>query len=154
MHRQASALLVYDASGSLDKLTEALSQRLIQTSRVRTCEEASRRLQTADPPDVVFSETQLPDGLWSDVLRVAVDASAQTSVVVVARVPNMKLYIDVIEHGAFDFITPPFTGEGFDHVLRCAVGNALCGSQPGLLRPDWAVSTEFSRQLSLQDHAL
>ena len=74
MQKQPSALLVYGRPGPLDTLSEAVNERLFQTTRVRTCAEARRKFQTANSPHVVFSDTRLPDGLWSDVLRVVADA--------------------------------------------------------------------------------
>jgi FixJ family two-component response regulator len=52
---------------------------------------------------------------------------------VVARLVDMKLYLDVLESGAYDFVVPPLTSAGLAHVVR---GAMLKGSrrQPQLSR--------------------
>ncbi len=125
MNEEISALLVYDQEEPLEALKSGLEQRAVRVSRIRTCAEASPALKATDPPHLIFTDTTLPDGTWADVLALAPDAPEPVNVIVVARLGAVKFYVDVIEHGAFDFIAPPFTGHDFDHVLRCAVDNVL-----------------------------
>ena len=77
------------------------------------------------PPELVFTDTQLPDGTWSDVVRLAEGARAPVNVIVVSRLVDIPLYVRAIEQGAFDFITPPFESADLAYVIRCAAGNVL-----------------------------
>jgi FixJ family two-component response regulator len=73
----------------------------------------------------VFTETQLPDGNWDDVLSFAAGANAPVNVIVVSAHVDVALYIQTMEHGAFDFIvTPPSTLELL-HVVRVAAANVF-----------------------------
>jgi FixJ family two-component response regulator len=42
---------------------------------------------------------------------------------------DTKLYVSVIEGGAFDFMAPPFEARDLAHVVRCAADNALMRRQ-------------------------
>jgi hypothetical protein len=61
MQKQPSALLVYGRPGPLDTLSEAVNERLFQTTRVRTCAEARRKFQTANSPHVAAIPDCLTD---------------------------------------------------------------------------------------------
>jgi FixJ family two-component response regulator len=73
----------------------------------------------------VFTDVQLADGNWADVLTLASNATAPVNVIVVAHFIDMKFYIQAIERGAFDFIVPPFARLELQHVVRIAAENAL-----------------------------
>ena len=47
--------------------------------------QAKRVLGGLDPVPLVFTEPQLPDGTWADILAVAEKASQHVNVIVVAR---------------------------------------------------------------------
>ena len=125
MKKPISALLVYDQSNSLDGLKLALEGQFIRTSQARTCREAWHALSAANPPHLVFTGTTLPDGTWAEVLFLAARAPAFVNVIVVAGLPDVKFYVQVIERGAFDFIAPPFVAGELAHVVRCAADNVL-----------------------------
>lgn len=115
------ALLVYNQDEPLSELRRALETQPMETHRARTCRQATDYLhESSDRPHVIFTDTTLPDGTWEDVLRVAREAPSAADVVVISRWPDVKVYIDALERGAFDFMTPPFREVELDHVLRCA----------------------------------
>jgi len=125
MKEPISALLVYDQSNSLDALKLALERQFIRTLQARTCREVWHALSGANPPHLVFTGTALPDGTWAEVLFLAARAPACVNVIVVAGLPDIKFYVQVIECGAFDFITPPFAASELAHVVRHAAANVL-----------------------------
>ncbi len=133
MKEEISALLVHDEPEPLGTLDLALERQSVKTRRARTCQEAVRLLDGVDPPHLVFTETTLPDGTWDDVLSLAAKASQAVNVIVVARVADMRVYIDTIQRGAYDFITPPFVASDLTHVVRCAVENVR-GRRRGQVR--------------------
>jgi DNA-binding NtrC family response regulator len=119
----AAALLLHNSSSPLMALTQGLRGLSVRTRQARTCVEASQILNAPEPPEVVFTETELPDGNWQDVVRLAQAAPKPTNVIVVSRLVDIRLYVEAVEKGAFDFIAPPFEPLELAHVLRCAVGN-------------------------------
>ncbi len=121
MREKISALLVHDQDDPFRALKLALESQGIQTRRVRSCNDAFSLLVQPDPPALVFTDTELPDGTWAEMLSLAVKACDPVCVIVVSRFVDIKLYIEVIERGAFDFIVPPFGASDLSHIVRCAV---------------------------------
>ena len=121
MKEDISALLVHDQAEPLSTLGLALERQSVKTCHARTCQEALHLLDGVDPPHLVFTDTTLPDGNWDDVLSLAAKAAEAVNVIVVARIADMRVYIDTIERGACDFITPPFVASDLAHVVRCAM---------------------------------
>ena len=64
----------------------------------------------------------LPDGNWADVVKLSLEALKPVKVIVVSSLVDMKLYMETMVGGAFDFIVPPMTSNELAHVLACAVG--------------------------------
>jgi len=119
----SAVLLLHHQSGPLRALRQALHTLAVRTREAQTCEEASRLLAESDPPELLFTDTQLPDGNWADVVCLAEKGSAPVNVIVVSRLVDVRLYIEALQAGAFDFIAPPFEPSELAHVVRCAAGN-------------------------------
>ena len=115
---------MHDHAEPLDMLDLALQAQSITTCRAN-CQEASLELTRAKPVHLVFTDTTLPDGTWGDVLGLAAKAPAPVNVIVVARLVDVRLYLEVIQSGAFDFITPPFPPGDVARVIRCAADDVL-----------------------------
>lgn len=125
MSKEISALLLYDQADPLRLLKAALQVPGVKLRQARTCAEARRIISGPKPPDLVFTDTQLADGDWSEVVRLAQGARAPVNVIVVSRLVDIPLYVQTIEQGAFDFITPPFEPSDLAHVVRCAASNVM-----------------------------
>ena len=125
MKTEISALLLRSRSDPLQTLELALQGLSVKTSQASSCGEAQRRLEGSDPPELIFTDTQLLDGTWVDVLRLAERAATPVNVIVVSRLVDVRFYIEVVETGAFDYIAPPFEPSGLAHVVCCAAGNVL-----------------------------
>ena len=121
--KTSAVLLLLNPSGPLQTLNQELQSQSVRTRQARSCEEAARLLAALDPPEVIFTDTQLPDGNWADVVQLAENASQPVNVIVVSRLVDIRLYVEALQNGAFDFIVPPFEPSELSHVLRCAVGN-------------------------------
>ena len=76
-----------------------------------------------NPVPLVFTDKQLPDGTWADVLAVAEQATQPVNVIVVARIVDTRFYVEAIETGAFDFLAPPFNATDLAYVVRTALDN-------------------------------
>src|SRR5271157_2613401 len=125
MREEISAVLLHQAAESQRLLKQALEGRSIKVNWLQNYREASPLLREADPPHLVFTEALLPDGNWSDVVKLALEALKPVKVIVVSRLVDLRLYLDTMVGGAFDFIVPPMTGDELAHVLACAVDSVL-----------------------------
>jgi CheY-like chemotaxis protein len=115
-----SALLVMGEDDASLRINDILHGLGIQTQCVRTCREAAAALQHAGLPQLVFSGVALPDGTWAEVLRLAASGK-DVPVILVSRLPDVQLYLDALESGVTDFISPPFVSAEIAHVVKCAV---------------------------------
>jgi len=135
MKNHVTALLLYNQAGPFRDLSLALRRRSVLVSEARSCGEAERVILGPEPPELVFTEPQLPDGSWSDVVRNARAANSPVNVIVVSPDVNIAFYLEVIQNGAFDFIAPPFEAPGLTHVVNCARDNVLARRQAQLSSP-------------------
>jgi DNA-binding NtrC family response regulator len=124
MAKDILALVVSAETDSSQGLQRELQRQAIKTRQVRTCTEAKQFFEREEKPDIIFSDASVPDGTWADVLRMARKEQAAAEVVVVSRLPNTKLYMDVMDGGGFDFIAPPFSQAEIAHVLQTATVDA------------------------------
>jgi DNA-binding NtrC family response regulator len=109
-----------DALRALKCLLEGQGVHVTQAgSRAR----AKRMLGGLKPAPLVFTDAQLPDGTWTDILALAEKAAMPANVIVVARIVDTRFYVETIEAGAFDFIAPPFNATDLAHVVRSAADN-------------------------------
>ena len=129
MKEPIKALLVQARPDPLDTLRLALEEYALEIRTARNCGEAALALWSDRPPHLVFTEAQLTDGNWADVLTLAARASEPVNVIVVAPHVDLLLYIQAVERGAFDFIVPPFSDPELLHVVRIAADNALARRQ-------------------------
>jgi len=123
MKPQINALLVHhrnDRFHTLQGVLEALSIRVI---RARSAQEAEQQLCETPCPHLVLSDTVLPDGNWMDVLDVAAKAVEPVNVIIVSSMADTRLYLDTMDHGAYDFMTDSFTIPQIVHILKCAIDN-------------------------------
>ena len=125
MKEPIRALLLHKLGDSLAPLKLALEGQAMEVCWMRNCQEASTLLLGANPPHLVFTEIDLSDGTWADVVKLAVKAPKAVNVIVVARLADVRFYLETIVSGAFDFIVPPLTGSELGHVVRCAAENAF-----------------------------
>jgi DNA-binding response OmpR family regulator len=117
---KAPALLVHGDLEPLGALKRLLDAQSISNRRVHGCQEAAMELERLELPHLVFTDTHLPDGNWRDVLKLASKSAARAAVIVVSRFFEMRLYLDVIESGAADFVVPPFVPSELAYVVNCA----------------------------------
>ena len=125
MKEAISALLLHRPTESQRVLKQALEGRSIRINWLRNCAEAFPVLRETDPPHLIFTELLLPDGTWADVVKLALEALKPVNVIVVSRLVDMRLYVETMGGGAFDFIVPPITRDDLAHVLACAVESVL-----------------------------
>jgi ActR/RegA family two-component response regulator len=120
-----STLLLHELGNSLDGLKRGLEGQSVKVCCATTCQEALPLLTGPNPPHLVFTQPELRDGTWADVVSLATKACKPVDVIVVGRLSNVGLYLQTITGGAFDFIVPPLSGYELTHVVRCAIENVL-----------------------------
>ena len=123
MTDKTPALLVYHNSETLATLKGVLERQGVRVLQAESRAQAMRLLGGLDPMPLVFTDTQLPDGTWADILALADKAAQPVNVIVVARVVDTRFYVEAIETGAFDFLAPPFVASDLAYVLRSALDN-------------------------------
>src|SRR5581483_4458130 len=118
------ALLVHDHREVFESLKSVLHELSIETYSVSSCDEASELIAKCKP-HLVFTDKSLPDGSWVSILNAADSLEVPLSVVVVAAYPDTKLYVSVMQRGAFDFIAAPFERKLLEYVVKAAVNNTF-----------------------------
>jgi len=125
MQETIKALLVLARPDSSEALRLGLEEQLIETDMAKNCMEAALTLCSPCPPDLVFTDVELSDGDWTDVLSLAANASARANVIVVSPRVDVALYIRAMESGAFDFIVSPPAAPELQHIVRVAAANVF-----------------------------
>jgi DNA-binding NtrC family response regulator len=150
MQNSVRALLVQGNERPAAELELLLESQNIAVSRVRNYAEAEAILARLGPPMVIFTDTVLSDGTWVEVERLAEVQDPTVPVIVVSRIVDLRLYLDVLESGASDFIVPPFRGADVAHVIRGALlGRTTVPS--GLSRATRGTRSEATQ--NAQNHA-
>ena len=117
------ALLIHDHPEPFEALKRTLRDLSIETYSVASCKDAED-LITQCKPQIIFTDGSLLDGSWLSVLNMAEAADVPLSVIVVGAFPDTRLYLSVMERGAYDFVAPPFEHEPLNFVVRSAALNA------------------------------
>ena len=125
MWERITALVVHQDSETLVSLKSALERQGMCIIQAESRAQANRMLGGKNPAPLVFTETQLPDGTWADILADAGRAAQPVNVIVVARVVDTRFYLEAIESGAFDFLAPPFVATDLAYVVRSAFDNVV-----------------------------
>jgi|SRR5271169_3930130 len=121
MTEEIQALLVLSSEVPVVALIEALENQYLRIDRAQTCKEAGWRLASSDPPHLVFTDPELVDGSWTDVMDLAARAVLPVGVIVVSPRADVRLYVDIIERRAFDLITHSFSVQELSPIVRSAV---------------------------------
>jgi DNA-binding NtrC family response regulator len=117
------ALLIHSQSDPFESLKRTLGELSIETYSVSSCREAEDWISQCTP-QLVFTQSSLPDGTWVSIFSMAERAKLPVSVIVVGSAPDTRLYLSVMERGAFDFVVPPFEREPMKFVVQSAAMNA------------------------------
>lgn len=111
MQSARPVLVVSSDEQILDSLQESLNMIGIQHGVARTCWQAREALNSPQPPLVVFTDAFISDGSCKTVLNIAARSEAPAKVIVIAQKMDYELFLDALDAGAADFVTPPFLAE-------------------------------------------
>jgi DNA-binding NtrC family response regulator len=121
MAKQPWALLVYEQESPIHSLEPNLISQGMRIQHSRSCSEVQATLCEPNLPRLILTDVSLADGSWQDVLKAANAAPGNVPVIVVSRVVEMTLYLDVVETGAHDFVVPPVSFSDLAYIIRTAV---------------------------------
>ena len=122
---EITTLLLHEPGDAQEALKLALGRQSVGVCCFRTCQEALPTLTGSDPPHLIFTQPNLPDGTWAHIVELAKKAVHPVNVIVVGRLSDVGIYTDTVAGGAFDFIVAPLTSFELSHVVRCAIENVL-----------------------------
>lgn len=111
-------------------LLEALEACGFDVLPVCDCSEARRILETEPKVQVVVTDTVLPDGDWRRVLEIVAHSYPNIEVVVSSLLGDHKLWIDVLEQGAYDVLVEPYECEEVRRIVEAAAGKGYMRSLP------------------------
>ena len=145
MNDNIQALVIQSGRVPLEALRLALQVQSIDVLNARNCAEAALLLWSERPLHIVFTDVQLTDGNWADVLTLAAKARKPVNVIVIAPYADIGLYLEALERGAFDFVVPPLSGAEFGHVIRTAAENVLARQRQAAAPPSSLVTVPESK---------
>jgi DNA-binding NtrC family response regulator len=94
------------------------------------CNEGRRMLEIQPQVQVVLTDAALPDGDWRGVLQIVAQAGTNVQVVVCSRLGDHKLWIDVLEQGAYDVLVEPYQHEEIRRIVEGAAARSYMRSLP------------------------
>ena len=119
------ALVVQNGKSYFETLRRALQRENINVVRAADAQEAKAFIRSAEPPEIVFTDTEFPDGTWEEILRTSQEARRPLQVIVVSPYVDMNLYMEAMQQGAFDFIVPPVSDSDLAYIVEGAAWKAL-----------------------------
>jgi DNA-binding NtrC family response regulator len=124
MKSKVRCLILSDRNDPFTTLESVLAALPVKSSRAKNCSELEKYLAGPSPVHLIWTDAVLPDGDWSDVVRLAQGATEKVNVIVQTQQADISLYLEAMNLGAFDFVTESFTVPELVHVLRTAIDNA------------------------------
>jgi DNA-binding NtrC family response regulator len=120
LKRKVFALVVHDRPEPCQALKPVLRLLGVDTFSVSGCTDALLLLEQTHP-HLIFTDTQLPDGTWIDLVNLADDAAVPTCVILVGSSKDPEMFQAALNYGAFGFISPPFDDGTVSQILSQAM---------------------------------
>ncbi len=110
MNTSDRVLVVDDEPGLREVLKITLQRQGYDVTCCSDKTSAIAQLRAAtDPYPLVITDLVMPDGSGMDVLAEARNHSDQTQVIIVTAFSTVESAIEAMRHGAYDFVTKPFS---------------------------------------------
>jgi DNA-binding NtrC family response regulator len=110
---------------SLKPNLESLNVRLLLAG---SFQEARFLLDNNPLVSVVITDVSLNDGNWCDIFRYLVDNGIHASVVVSSRLPDERLWSEVLWRGAYDVLVEPYEADEVRRIVEGALRAATSAS--------------------------
>jgi DNA-binding NtrC family response regulator len=118
------AVSIHDRMEPCTELEGALTDLAVETHSGKTCSEA-RELIAQHQPILVFVDHPIWKESHAEIVKMEFAADKSFNIVVVGSLPDFEKYTLAIEHGAFNFIAPPFSHDALTMVVHAAAMDAL-----------------------------
>lgn len=128
--RESAVFVLFNEEKHCAELIHRLKELNIASLQLRTVVETKYELKRLHRPALIFTAVTLPDGTWADVVDAARDASSPCPVIVVSRLVDLELYLEVLQKGAADFIVPPFEANDLLSLIDAATKKSANRREP------------------------
>lgn len=119
--KDITALMVHNEEEPFRDLKRRVSELGIPSLQLATLVEAKYFLKRLHHPALIFTDVNLPDGTWADVVEAAKRVAPPCPVIVVSRFVDLSLYLEASQKGAVDFIVPPFATKDLELIIHSAM---------------------------------
>jgi two-component system sensor histidine kinase/response regulator len=110
MDSQACILIVDDEPGIRIGCRRALEPAGYSVEEAENFKQGQERID-AKAYDLILLDVMLPDGRGIDLLPGIVDRDPETVTIIVTGYATVEMAVNAIKHGAYDFISKPFTSD-------------------------------------------
>ena len=90
------------------RLLQLLEEIAVEIFRAAGVREAQQQLRQPIPYDLLLVDADLPDGSWQDLLPFVSDYESPCEMIVCSRLGDERLWVEVMEQGAFDLLAEPY----------------------------------------------
>ena len=120
MKQNVFALVAHERPEPCESLKPILRRLGVDTFSVHRCADALRLLDQTHP-HLIFTDTQLPDGSWIDLVNTVEGAAIPICVILVGSTKDPEMLQAAIRNGAFGFISPPFDDGAVSQLITQAM---------------------------------
>jgi len=117
MNSKVSILLVDDEPDIIEVLEIALRDKGMEVSRASSARAALELLRRHEF-DIVISDIRMPDMSGVELLKEARQLAPDTVFVLITAYASTDTAIEALQHGAYDYLTKPFTMEELLEIVR------------------------------------
>jgi len=127
-HKRVRILIVDDEEDLCRIVSQVLSENGYLADTTLTACEAIEKIKKTYY-NLVITDVKLPDRNGIELLELIEEASPDTSVIILTAFPEVETAIRALNHGAFSYLTKPFTNEELLNVVRRAVARQNAASR-------------------------
>ncbi|MBI3894582.1 MAG: response regulator [Acidobacteria bacterium] len=102
-------------------LLRVLRENGLEVSTVGSFQEAQQVLWGSASYDLIFVDSELPDGSWEELLEFLKNSPRASEVIVCSRCGDEHLWAEVIQRGAFDLLPAPYEEREIARVVQSAL---------------------------------
>jgi DNA-binding NtrC family response regulator len=140
------AVSMHDHMESCAELEGGLEDLSVEVYTVKRCGEA-KDLIARYQPLLLFVDLNIWTQSHDEILSMAVAADQTFNIIVVGYLPDIEKYVWAIEHGAFNFVAPPFARDVLALVVYTAAIDAR-DRRRALARPPLSRASSDRRRVA------
>lgn len=128
-------LVVDDDPAFNDLLRNYLGRQGFDTSMALTAKGAFEQI-AADHPDLVLVDYQLPDGNGLELMQQIKKAHAKLPVILITNYADLRLAVNSIKLGAFEFVTKPVNPDELLKIVKLALSQQVANPKVATQKSD------------------